>query len=192
MAKPIDKILKIPLIVRVGVLAAICVVIIVLFWLLSWVPKQKGIEVKEVEYNQLFDELNRLKAAAENLPALQEKVRMLQEERNKALKRLPTQTDITQLLRDLALLAEKSGVIIKSFQPKGETNQGLYAAMNIDLRLEGSYNELAVFFDRVGKLSRIVNISDIRLSNPREVEGQVSLSGECSATTFRFVSGAGG
>ena len=51
----------------------------------------------------------------------------------------------------------------------------------------GSYHEIATFFDALGRLRRIVNVSDIVLDNPRAVNGKVVLASRFTATTFMFV-----
>jgi len=55
----------------------------------------------------------------------------------------------------------------------------------------GTYNEIAVFFDRIGKMSRIVNISDLDVSMGSSKDGNNQLSINCVATTFMFTGGGG-
>jgi type IV pilus assembly protein PilO len=77
------------------------------------------------------------------------------------------------------------------FKPNGEVPKGFYAELPIQLRLSGTYHDIALFFDKIGKLERIVNVSDIELGAPKKENGQIVLDVTCNATTFQFTGGAG-
>jgi type IV pilus assembly protein PilO len=52
----------------------------------------------------------------------------------------------------------------------------------------GGYHNLALFFDKVARLSRIVNISNVQIKGAKgsgNAGGDLNTS--CVATTFRFV-----
>ena len=70
---------------------------------------------------------------------------------------------------------------------KPESYSEFYADVPVQMEMRGTYHELAAFMDRVKRLDRIVNVSDIQLRQPR-VEGDVVvLTASCTATTFRFL-----
>jgi len=52
------------------------------------------------------------------------------------------------------------------------------------MRLRGDYHNLAVFFDKVARLSRIVNINNIKVSPGKDGR---ELNTECTAVTYKFV-----
>ncbi len=55
------------------------------------------------------------------------------------------------------------------------------------MNMRGTYHELAQFLDRVKRLDRIVNVSNISIRQP-EVRGDLILiDASCTATTFRFL-----
>jgi len=58
----------------------------------------------------------------------------------------------------------------------------------VEMLMKGTYAQLSEFFDRVGKLNRIVNVNDISMKTPVVKEGRVILSTSCNAVTFRFLS----
>ncbi|MDT8317279.1 MAG: type 4a pilus biogenesis protein PilO, partial [bacterium] len=51
----------------------------------------------------------------------------------------------------------------------------------------GLYHDIAVFFDKLSKLPRIVNISNIAITQPKMTEGRLILSLDCVATTYKFI-----
>jgi type IV pilus assembly protein PilO len=62
----------------------------------------------------------------------------------------------------------------------------------VDLKLNGSYHDVAMFFDSVGNLPRIVNIGNLKMGGAKMVDDRTTLSVECRATTFRFIESATG
>ena len=55
------------------------------------------------------------------------------------------------------------------------------------MEVSGSFHEVVVFLDKLAKLSRIVNATDIRLDNPTFRNQKMVMKGAFLATTFRFV-----
>ena len=46
---------------------------------------------------------------------------------------------------------------------------------------------IAVFFDKVAKLSRIVNIEDITMGDGKDLKGQRVLKTSCTIKTYMFL-----
>ena len=69
-------------------------------------------------------------------------------------------------------VAAQSNMTIKGFKPAPTVTKQLHAEWPITLELEGTYHNLAIFFDRVGKFTRIVNISglDVKGSDKPDAE----------------------
>ena len=82
--------------------------------------------------------------------------------------------------------------MIKSFKPAPVVTKQLHAEWPINLELEGTYHNLAMFFDRVGKFTRIVNISGLDVKG-RDRPGDVNatITATCVATTFVLLEQAG-
>ena len=72
------------------------------------------------------------------------------------------------------------------FKPGKEVSKGFYAEIPVNIEVEGGYHNLAMFFDKVSKLSRIVNVSNIKIQKMKEPG---MLKATCVATTYRFLEG---
>ena len=85
---------------------------------------------------------------------------------------LPEEKDAADLLRRMQTVAAQSNLTIKGFKPAPTVTKQLHAEWPITLELDGTYHNLAIFFDRVGKFTRIVNISglDVKGSDKPERE----------------------
>ena len=58
----------------------------------------------------------------------------------------------------------------------------------MEILVRGTYAEVEVFLDRVSRLTRIVNISNLAMKAPATIDGDpVRLETACVATTFRFL-----
>ena len=62
-----------------------------------------------------------------------------------------------------------------------------YEEIPVKIKLSGGYHELALFFDKVANLSRIVNIKDLAISEANIYGDKVNLNSSCTAITFRFI-----
>ncbi len=97
---------------------------------------------------------------------------------------LPEEKDAADLQRRMQTVAAQSNLTIKSFKPAPTVTKQLHAEWPINLELEGTYHNLALFFDRVSKFTRIVNISGLDVRGRDKPEGGNTISASCVATTF--------
>lgn len=97
---------------------------------------------------------------------------------------LPEEKDAADLLRRMQTVAAQSNLTIKSFKPQAPVTKQLHAEWPIALELDGTYHNLAIFFDRVGKFTRIVNISDLAVKGKDRPAPNSTITATCTATTF--------
>jgi len=53
--------------------------------------------------------------------------------------------------------------------------------------VEGTYHNLGMFFDRVGRLSRLVNVGNLKIKNQTQPRPSNTIQVSCVATTFVYV-----
>jgi len=97
---------------------------------------------------------------------------------------LPEEKDAADLLRRMQTVAAQSNLTIRSFKPQPVVTKQLHAEWPIALELDGTYHNLAIFFDRVGKFTRIVNISDLTVKGKDRPTPYSTITASCIATTF--------
>ncbi len=142
---------------------------------------------KQVELTEKRDENRDI---AENRDRWERRVERLNEELAKAIKELPNDREIPELVRRISSIGKKIGLEFLLFQPLPEARRDFYADVPVKLKVEGSYHEVATFFDRIGKLNRIVNVRNIAMSDPAERSGKIVLTIEGTAVTYRFLTEA--
>ena len=172
---------------KVAALIGVVLVVGLLDYTYILSPKFEELEQTQqsIESDQATLEQKRVKV---NARAEEEKrIRDLQADVKRAEARLPEGREIADLLSNIAASARAAGLDLTLFRQKPETYSEFYADVPVQMEMRGTYHELAAFMDRVKRLDRIVNVSDIQLRQPR-VEGDVVLlTASCTATTFRFL-----
>ena len=124
---------------------------------------------------------------ARELPRFRQEVKDLEIKLKFALQELPDESEIPDLLTSISSLARDAGLTVNLFKPTAENFKDFYAEVPVSIAVEGTFHQIATFFDEVGHLPRIVNINQISIKDPKVGESQVNVKSECVATTFRYL-----
>lgn len=126
------------------------------------------------------------KAAKKKLPQFREQVSRLQLELDKLLRILPARKNTPELIRRIRVLTQQAGFNLRVFDPAERlVDREFFKVWNIKLDLSGGYHELALFFDRVSRLSRIINIDNLTVTANRN-QANYSLTARFTAKTFVY------
>ena len=155
---------------------------------IAWFPSvQSDLNGAKQQLAKLQGEIAEAKAVVANLETFRARSEELGRKYQSARERLPNATELPVLLTDISSLGKKSGLEFKKFKPENEVTKGFYAEVPISVAFSGSYHEIGVFFDRLSKLSRIVNVTQFSMSLQREGGEAPILLVSGVATTFRFI-----
>ena len=145
--------------------------------------ERDGLNKNLADLNAQIQELNVVKA---NLPALEKEVEQLSLRLDQLRRILPPAKETPDLMKRLQSLASQSNLKIRSFTP-GQTNQKeFYLEWPIEITVDGTYPNLATFFDRVGRLPRIVNIGNLRTATAAKQSFSQTLSAQYTAMTYVY------
>jgi type IV pilus assembly protein PilO len=183
----LEQVIKIPLKKKIFILVAAMAVIGTAFWFVYYSPMQD-------EYSELQDGYSRLKRDKEDADrrkATYDKDRKRRDDLKQAygqqLRALPSDAEMSSFLNSLNSQAELVGLEIESVKPKKEEPSKYYARIPVELKLTGTFHQLAKFFYLVGNLDRIINIENITLEITGFEESNAILTANVLATTFRAV-----
>ena len=174
------------LVISVGVFGALvgCFV-----WFL-YMPQKEQIARLEGDLQSAKTKLARLKNVEKNLRAFRKKFKATELRFKEALQLLPDRKEIPTLLSSISNLGAESGLEFILFQPQKEQPRNFYAEIPLRLEVTGPYHNVATFFDKVSRLSRIVNIGDVKMTEMIAAKTQsdtVVLKTGCTATTYKFI-----
>jgi len=178
---------KMPLGQKVGVVAGFVILLSAANWYFFIDPMQTQIRSRQGTLRALEDELIQKQSIANNLAQFRHEKEILERRLAQALTELPNEANIDDLIRSLSEIGGKSGLTINSIDPQPEQRQSFYASIPIVMSVTGNYHEIGVFLDSLSKLARIVNVTNIRMSQPRITAEKLVVSATYVATTFRFV-----
>jgi type IV pilus assembly protein PilO len=149
------------------------------------------IATKQTRLTNLRADINKGVATARQLGQFQDQVTDL-EHRLDALKNvLPEQKDVADTLRRIQGLATQSNLTLLRFTPAAQKQQPLYLEVPYQLIADGNYHNLALFFDRVAKFQRIINVSDISVAAKPRQDANSTITATLTATTFVLQEAAG-
>ncbi len=168
-------------------LLGIVLIISVAYWYFYWSPNNKKLVSLNNTLKTKTTKLKELENIAAQLPKFEEEFNRLNKEFEVSSLKLPKDEEIPALIDSVYSEVSASGLDPKVFSKKGQINKSIYAEIPIDMKVSGSFFELATFFDRVSRLPRIVNIRNINLDKSKSQDEDSELSADFTAVTFRLL-----
>ncbi len=156
-----------------------------------WYFVQQG-QSKELEASQTrLEELQTRNAAAKALaaqggPELKKKLALYQEHLVRLEELVPKSEEVPDLLHDITMRAEDSGVELNLMRPEKSTSAEFYTRQVYSMSVVGPYDGVGRFLSAVGSLPRIVVPLKLKLV-PRidtDRSGAVKLQAEFQIATF--------
>ena len=174
---------KLPWYGQVGAFVVLGLAGVGLFYYYYELPARADIAQREVTLTALRADVAKGQATERKLPQFRAQVAELEDRLSSLSEVLPEEKDGADLLRQMQTTAVQSNLVIKSFKPSPVVTKELHAEWPIALELDGTYHNLAQFFDRLGKFSRIVNVSGLSVKG-KDTDSRATISASCVATTF--------
>jgi len=148
-------------------------------------PQYKKVSDLKADYEKLENELRQATIPAARLPKLKKQLAAAEAKFKIAGKALPEKEEIPSLLAAISRSGQDAGLEFHLFQPQAEINKDFYAEIPVSIKIQGSYHNVGIFFDKVSNLPRIVNIRDIKIKPLSASIGKLTAS--CTAVTYKFV-----
>jgi len=175
---------KLPWYSQVGLFVAIAFAGVAAFYYLYAMPLQDEQADQQRQIETLKIEIRKGNAVAGKLPQFKTQVADLQGRLEGLKAVLPEEKDFGDLLRNLQTLATQSNLTIRVFKPAKVVTRQMHAEWPIDVELEGTYHNLGMFFDRISRFSRVINIGDIHIKAKDKPDVNATINVACTAMTF--------
>ena len=187
-AKGVDsffaKIEELSKVQRILIFSGVFIAIIAIFVFVFFKPKLAKISNLKAQLKKLEQKLVVAKKNAADLKKFQKKMQEAEVQYKIAMRALPEKEEIPSLLTSISRSGQDVGLEFLSFEPKSEVRKEFYAEIPVAMQVKGGYHDLAIFFDKVARLSRIVNIKNIEMGREKD---SMDLNTKCTAVTYKFV-----
>ena len=149
-------------------------------------PKNEIIAQVQAEIGKLDAEIQTLVIKVKHLDELIAANKQLEIDLAKKKERLPPEEEAVMLLKQLSDLGVRLGLDIKLWKPgnPSEDPSKLFIRIPVNVEVAGGYHTAGLFFDRINKLPRIINVSDLKMGSPRIEQGRVVIQSVFDLTAF--------
>jgi type IV pilus assembly protein PilO len=175
---------KLPWRAQVGAFLVLAIAGVGVFVWYYELPFREDMEARQTQLTALRNDVAKGQATAKQLGQFRAEVEDLEARLGSLRAVLPEEKDAADLLRRMQTVATQSNLTIKSFKPSPPVTKQLHAEWPIALELEGTYHNLAIFFDRIGKFTRIINITGLDVRGKEPPGANTTIVAQCVATTF--------
>jgi type IV pilus assembly protein PilO len=149
---------------------------------------QKSLDAKLQENRELEPYKSKLAEIDRQLASLEQQMEI-----EKRI--VPEEKEIDGFMKMLDAEAAKSGIELRRYTAQPTASKEFYTEVPFEIELDGSYYSMMNFFDRVAKLERIVNVSNLLVANTKkggdakakhtyQYAPNESVVATCMATTF--------
>ena len=176
----------IPLFQKVALLALTVGGLATAFYLYVAEPKQVELGVLQESLAKLDADIQTLSIKVQHLDELIAANKQLEIELAKKKEQLPPEEEAVMLLKQISDLGVRLGLDVRLWKPgvQSEDPSKLFVRMPVSVEVAGGYHTAGLFFDRINKLPRIINVSDLKMGAPRVDQGRVQIQTAFELTAF--------
>jgi type IV pilus assembly protein PilO len=175
---------KLPWYAQIGAFVVVSALAVFGFWKFYVSDMQADINARQTRLKALRADIAKGVATARRLPQFQADVTQLEQRLENLRAVLPEEKDVADILRRVQGLATQSSLNIQRFTPGEPKQEALYAALPYKVKAEGTFHNLGLFFDRISKFPRIINVGEITIKAKSTPDANATIDAECVATTF--------
>lgn len=171
---------------RWAIIGLLAIIIIGGFFYFIYLPKNSQIESIEAGLSRLVNEININMTKARALEELKKENAELQRQLTEKKEQLPSEAEAETLLKQISDIGAGANLDIKLWKPgeKKASPTGLYLELPVSIESTGGYHSMGIFFDKISKLPRIVNISNLKIGSARTEKDKIILQASFIATAF--------
>jgi type IV pilus assembly protein PilO len=185
---------KIPSYAKVIISLIPVIIFIVLFVTLIYKPKSKEILSLQGVVAKLDKEISSGEVKIRKLDQLIAENALLKAKLEALKEKLPVEKEVTELLKQISDLGLQSGLEILLWRPgpRRAAPSGLYAEIPVQIEVVTGYHNLGDFYSQISRLSRIVNISGLRITVKGKSQNDSKDLNTATFTAVTFVASESG
>jgi type IV pilus assembly protein PilO len=187
---------ELPPLVNILLALALAVVVVLLGLFVPGSPvlsQRQEIQKADQQIARLEPEVAQLRDSERRHAELKAQIAALQKQLEVLRTIVPEEKDVDEFIRMVHSSAASSSVELRRVTAKPVVAKEYYNELPFELEFDGPYYSVMSFFSRLGRLSRIINVSDLKFSGADSSKGGslkypiragTSVVATCTATTF--------
>jgi type IV pilus assembly protein PilO len=181
---------KLPRSAQIGIFAALGLVLAGIFYFMYLRDLIAKRDTLRSEVSQLEASVAQGRAVASQIEKFKLELAQLEERLTVLRQILPSEKETPQVLKSVQSMASASNLNIMRFVPQPIVNRTFYSDWPILMDVQGSYDALGSFFEKISEAKRIINVESLAI---RGIDGSTNssrtLNATCTATTYVFREG---
>ncbi len=177
-----------PALPKIAVLASIFLLVLTLIVGLFCYPIYQDIEDKKAQEETLKAEWIKKKQLAINAEPYRRQLDEINRQFGVLLKQLPNRAEMDQLLAEVNQAGLGRGLQFELFKPGSEVLKDFYAEQPVAIKVSGRYDDIGAFSEDLGKMPRIVSLTNLLIDANRDNSGPLKL--EAVVQTYRYLDDA--
>lgn len=149
-------------------------------------PMLSDLKEKKVKIEELSKRAEELEKRANKLDRLKEDYKIAEITWESLKARLPDKRDLPGIIQTITKITQKHQLILTSLSPQPPRGSDLYEEYPFDLRVTGSYHDVARFLVTIGTLERIYRAENLTLSPMGPTPGAAGASVSASMTLITY------
>lgn len=139
-------------------------VFIYLYLFFFWLPTSKKIGENSQKVASMEADIRNAKAQKAKYANLEAKLVSLKAEKEAAVKKLPNERRIPDLLRTVTTLSKKYKVSVTGITPSGQSKVEYFTKVTYSISLRGNYHDIGRFLTALGLEERILTSENLNMT----------------------------
>jgi len=172
--------------IKLAITVGIILLPLIVFYFSYYQKSAKNIENLNKQKVTLTKQIQTVKLKAADLAKFEKELKDAEDQFLASAALLPKEKEIPKLLKDISALGRNAGLDFLTFKPLADIPKDFYAEIPVTINVRGPYHNMGYFFDQVSKLTRIVSVTNVKMSAPTKEGGEMLLNSDCKLVTYRF------
>ena len=151
--------------VQLVIATVLAVLILVLGYVILFRSQIEEYQAAQEKEDSLKSEYTSKAQMAANLENLKEELVLIEESTNVLLKQLPTDAQIPSLIQEMHQAAAKNGLTMNNVTPQAVVKDDQIQRLPFAISVTGTHEQIINFARDMGRMSRLVTLSDLSLKN---------------------------
>lgn len=157
---------------------------IYLYLFYFWLPTGKKIDENTAKAEVMQRDIDNAKKQKAKFKNLEEKLVSLKLEREAAVKKLPSEKKIPDLIRTVTKLSKKYRVSVTAINPSGQAKVEYFTKVNYLISMKGNYHDIGRFLTALGLEERILTSENLIITGT--VGSETSATGTFTLAAYQY------